>query len=68
MAGKSNFNFLDEIPEGFVMTREMKIRGANVREWRNPNVDPEERQKIIDEIGQIMWRCQCKREAQKNKE
>ena len=59
-----DFNFLDEIPEGFVMTREMKCGTANVREWRNPNLDPEERQRRIDDIGQFLWDFQCTKNKQ----
>lgn len=62
---KGNFNFMDEIPEGFVVTKDYTKNGVHVREWRNPNLDPEERQRRLDDIGQFLWECQCRREAQK---
>lgn len=64
MPGK--FNYLDQIPEGFVVTRRMKIGGANITEWRNPNLDPEERQRRIDDIGRFLWRCQCQKNTKQS--
>lgn len=67
MSEKKPFNFMDHIPEGYVSTTEV-VGGVTVRTWRNPNPDPEIRQKKLNELGQMLYdfMCEHQQELQNN--
>lgn len=48
------FNLEEALPKGWIKTVTYDPNGATVISYRNPNADPVEREKNLQELGQIM--------------
>jgi|GEM_PF-6684566 len=61
------YNPAEAIPEGYVKT-EFNFDGVTVNVWRNPNADPELRQKKLQELTNMLYGFRLRRLAREKLE